>query len=52
MFLLTVFRTSLQDVLPSVQRLKRCTAKDNADVTDHYQQTVALSLKNDKPFVG
>ena len=42
MFSLIVFNTSVPAVLPSGQCIKRCTAKDNADVTDQYQQTVAL----------
>ena len=34
-------KTSVTDVLPSGQCFKRCTANDNADVTDHCQQKVA-----------
>ena len=45
MFLLIVYNTSVPDVLPSGQCIERCTAKDNADVTDHYQQMVALCLQ-------
>ena len=37
-------KTSVPDVLPSGQCFKRCTAKDNADVTRSYQQTVAFML--------
>ena len=36
-----VFNTSVPDVLPSEQCLKRCTAKDKADVTGYCQQMVA-----------
>ena len=39
-----MLKTSVPDVLPSGQYIKRCTAKDNADVTDHYQQMVASCL--------
>ena len=40
--------TSVPAVLPRGQCIKRCTAKDNADVTDQRQKIVACM---DKPFV-
>ena len=43
LFLLIIFNTSVPGVpcvLPSVQCIKYCTANDNTDVTDQYQQTV------------
>ena len=42
-----MLKTSVPDVLPSGQYIKRCTAKDNADVTDHYQHIVASWSKDE-----
>ena len=41
MFLFIIYNTSVSDVLPNGQRIKRCTSKDNADVTDQYKYKVA-----------
>lgn len=41
MFLFIIYNTSVSDVLPNGQRIKRCTAKDNADVSVQCQKTAA-----------
>ena len=51
MFLSIVFSTNVPNVLPSRQCIKRCTAKDNADVTDKGQQVVASCKNIEKTFV-
>ena len=43
-FLLFVFNTRVPDVLPSGLCIKHCMAKDNAYVTDQYQQMAVSYL--------
>ena len=44
-------KTSVTDVLPSGQCFKRCTAKDNADVTRSLPANGCIHACMDKPFV-
>ena len=44
-------KTSVPDVLPSGQCFKRCTAKDNADVTRSLPANGCIHACNNNPFV-